>query len=255
MWEITPSESRITVERYFVNMTNDVVLSNGEVRRGITIPQKLTEDLAEEIGMHIGDGSMNTYKGRFLYSLRGHLIDDEKYYENHVKTLFKKLYGIEVHIRRWPDVIGFQISSNAIGSFKHKIIGLPSGPKLNIKIPDSIIKRRKLFLACLRGIFDTDGCLSFEKKSREIPYYPRIILTTTSENLNNQMVYLLREKMKFNLSTWCKKNLGTNRMPAYITCVRGKENLIKWFKLIGSSNPKNKFKYTYWKKHGYYRRP
>lgn len=245
---MTPSESWISLERYFVNMEK-VILSRSDVRRSISIPRKFTEELAEETGIHIGDGSLNIYKGRYLYSLRGHLIDDEKYYENHIVILFRKLYNINVHIRKWPDVIGFQIGSSGIGSFKHEIVGLPLGPKLNITIPNKIVNKRKLFTACLRGIFDTDGCLTFEKKSRELPYYPRIILTTTSENLNDQIVYLLREKMKFNLSTWCKKNLGTNRMPAYITCVRGKENLIKWFKLIGSNNPKNIFKYKYWIKY------
>ena len=41
---------------------------------------KICEDLAEETGWHIGDGSMNFYindgikKG--IYQLRGHMVDD-----------------------------------------------------------------------------------------------------------------------------------------------------------------------------------
>lgn len=232
-------------------MKSLIKLSNSDIRRGINIPKKLTEDLSEETGIHIGDGSLNVYKGRFLYSLRGHLIDDKEYYEKHIRVLFRELYGIDVHIRKWPDVIGFQITSNAIGTFKHEIIGLPLGPKVDIGIPDKIMNKRKFYIACLRGIFDTDGSLSFEKKSRELPYYPRLIFTTISKKLNNQMLYLLQKKLKFNLSSWCQKNEGSNRMPTYRICIRGKDNLIKWFELVKSNNPKNRFKYQYWKKYNH----
>ncbi|MFH1503480.1 MAG: hypothetical protein ABIE36_02390 [Candidatus Diapherotrites archaeon] len=45
------------------------------------IPSKISEELAEEIGWHIGDGSMNFYKNRGklkgFYQLRGHIKDDK----------------------------------------------------------------------------------------------------------------------------------------------------------------------------------
>ena len=44
------------------------------------VPTEITEELAEETGWHIGDGSMNFYcnqgKLKGLYSLRGHIVDD-----------------------------------------------------------------------------------------------------------------------------------------------------------------------------------
>jgi len=65
--------------------------------------QRKFELLAEETGMHIGDGSMNFYanngRNRGLFQLRGHLLDDKEYYEDHVKTLYKELYGMSVSIR------------------------------------------------------------------------------------------------------------------------------------------------------------
>ncbi len=229
----------------------NVEFSKNDVKKNVFLPKKMTAELAEEIGIHIGDGSLNVYKGNFLYSLRGHLKDDEKYYTEFIRILYRNLYGIDISIRKWPDVIGFQLSSCAIGQFKRDILGLPLGSKVNVAIPKNILKNRKLTLSCLRGIFDTDGTLSFEKKSRKKPYYPRIILSTVSKTLNKQIVFALNKMLGFNLSSW--KEDYSNRKWNTINriCVRGSENLVKWFELIGSDNSKNIFKYNYWRIHGH----
>jgi len=233
---------------------SSVSFSKMDKQRGLRIPEKLTPKLAEEIGIHIGDGSLNFYKRTHLYSLRGHLSDDKKYYTDFIKFLYKDLFGLEVNMRRWPDVIGFQVGSKAIGTFKSSVLGLPLGPKKEIEIPNFILEsdNSDVYGACIRGIFDTDGCLSFEKKSRQKPYYPRIMFTTTSKKLTENLVSLLRKRFNFNLSSWYKdyKNRNWNRLN-YI-CVRGKRNLRKWFKIIGSNNPKNSFKFRYWDRHGYF---
>ena len=45
------------------------------------IPKNISSELAEEVGWHIGDGSMNFYKNRGkirgFYQLRGHIEDDK----------------------------------------------------------------------------------------------------------------------------------------------------------------------------------
>ncbi len=227
-----------SIEHIFVNMIKDA-----------NLPQKLNARLAEEVGIHIGDGSLNVYDGRYLYSLRGHLIDDERYYIEFIPELYKEVYGVDVNIRKWPDVIGFQLGSVRIGHFKHDTLGLPLGSKANISIPHKILNHRKFSIACLRGIFDTDGCLSFEKKSRKYPYYPRIIFSTTSEHLNKQLIFLLEKELKFNLSSWKQTYNNKKWNDIHRTCIRGERNLKKWFKLVRSNNPKNIFKYEYWKEH------
>ena len=63
----------------------------------IILPGELTSELAEETGIHIGDGSMNFYKARNklkgLYQLRGHINDDKEHYDKRIKYLYKKIYG------------------------------------------------------------------------------------------------------------------------------------------------------------------
>lgn len=67
------------------------------------LPSKISSELAEEVGWHIGDGSMNIYKNRGklkgFYQLRGHIEDDKKHYNKRIKPLFKKLFDIDTNIR------------------------------------------------------------------------------------------------------------------------------------------------------------
>lgn len=127
-------------------------------------PDKITEELAEETGWHIGDGSMNYYnnKGTMkgIYQLRGHIEDDKPHYVQRIKQIFKSLYGIDISLREMPSVrvFGFQIWSNDLVKFKESL-GLKIGPKNNIAIPDKFLIDDKLKIAVLRGIFDTDGCV------------------------------------------------------------------------------------------------
>jgi len=228
-----------------------IEFSKSDIKRNVKIPKLNNVKLAEEIGIHIGDGSMNNYNHTYLFSLRGHRIDDEKYYRAYISSLYKKVYGIDVKIREWPDVLGFQIGSKAIVTFKNRILGLPLGSKKKIQIPEFLMNSKKLVLNCLKGIFDTDGSLSFEKKSRTIPYYPRIILSTTSIKLKDQLFNILHDLLEFNLSRWIEIPRNKNWSEIHRICIRGEKNIKKWFRLIGSNNPKNLFKYKYWKKYGY----
>jgi len=74
---------------------SNIQFSNADYKRKLILPEKLTLELAEEIGLHIGDGTMNFYfnknhyKGK--YSLRGHMIDDVKHYDLKIKCLYKKI--------------------------------------------------------------------------------------------------------------------------------------------------------------------
>jgi hypothetical protein len=46
----------------------------------VKLPKAMSEKLAEEIGLHIGDGSMGIYRNRGIYSLRGNKICDRAFY-------------------------------------------------------------------------------------------------------------------------------------------------------------------------------
>jgi len=211
--------------------------NKSDIKKHIILPKRMSADLAEEVGLHLGDGSMNFYKNRGFYQLRGHITDDKEHYNSRIKFLYKKLYNLDIHIRdmKSTGVIGFQIWSDAIINFKNKIIGLPLGKKDKIMMPD-VIHTKVLFFSFLRGLFDTDGSLYIENKRGK--KYPRIDLKTTSKKLSSQIFELLN-KYGINNSLYEYKRKEKNWNNLYSVIVRGFKNVRRWQKYVGSNNPKH----------------
>lgn len=217
-----------------------IEFSNQDIKRKLEIPNTITKELAEETGIHVGDGSMNIYKGGgSLYSLEGDPLEKE-YYLNFIGPLYKKVYNLQVRLRerKCAGVFGFQIGSKGLIDFKHKKLQLPLGPKNEVEIP-KLIRNSDINIkaAFIRGFFDTDGGIYLEKKYGKL--YPRIQLTNKSQKLMYQIRDILEKEFGFNLSIRLDND-------CYRLVIGGNENFIKWMKLIGSNNPKNKNKYLFW---------
>jgi len=210
-------------------------------------PNKITEELAEEIGWHIGDGSMNYYnnKGyyRGIYQLRGHIEEDRLHYIQRIKPIFKSLYGIDISLRVMPStrVFGFQIWSSELVKFKESL-GLKVGPKIDISIPPIFLNNDNLKIAVLRGIFDTDGCVYLEKRKNRL--YPRLEIKTISLLLAEQLRLIL---VGFGLRATMYREkfyeIG-NKKVSYAIVIRGEEMLHKFLKIISPKNPKHLSKYS-----------
>lgn len=220
----------------------EILFSSKDNVRKLKIPKVMTPKLAEEIGIHLGDGSMNIYGKSHLYSLEGHYNDDKKYYQNYVAPLIKQLYNLEVRLRerKSAGVYGFQIGSKGLVHFK-KRLGLPLGSKKNIEIPSLIINSDKTIISSfIRGFFDTDGGIYLERKNKKL--YPRIQITNYSDKIMIQLKEILENVFEFNLCFYRDTNTKTYRL-----IIRGENNFDKWMELIGMNNPKNILKYKKWK--------
>ncbi|MFH0956695.1 MAG: LAGLIDADG family homing endonuclease [Candidatus Aenigmatarchaeota archaeon] len=203
----------------------------------VKIPSAINEKLAEETGIHIGDGSMNVYNGRFLYSLRGHRDDDCEYYTSYITSIYRELYNLDVKIRSWQDVIGFQKASKMLVTFKRHALGMPLGEKGDIQIPYSMSNDCSFACSCLRGILDTDGCIYLENRASGL--YPRIEISSTSKPLIKQISFILNEFLKINNSCWIPRRPDGNWRTLYRVSIRGMKNMDRWFESIGSNNPKH----------------
>ena len=73
---------------------SEIEFSNKDRKRNILIPNKITKELAELIGIIMGDGSTGIYKGNgythYEIRLYGHKKEDLNYYNKIVDKLFKK---------------------------------------------------------------------------------------------------------------------------------------------------------------------
>jgi len=79
-----------------------------DLQRGITLPEKMSPELAEETGIHLGDGSLSKCldKGGYLYykySVTGDMKDESIYHDQFIVPLIKKLYNILPSILKRPN--------------------------------------------------------------------------------------------------------------------------------------------------------
>ncbi|MDD5651763.1 MAG: LAGLIDADG family homing endonuclease [Candidatus Nanoarchaeia archaeon] len=232
--------------------------SSSDVKKGIILPKKFNEDLAEEIGILIGDGHLTTKKEDYGITISGHFIDDQLYHKNIIIPLFQKLYNAKFTSKkrnRDTNELTTSTWSKAIFSFHNKILNLPRGNKVNkIQIPEEVILNKKLLCAFLRGIIDTDGSLVFQKKYKKVYYYPRITIGLCDKHLMLSIKDSLLN-LGFTLSYYSRKSeskkIKNKILRGYNLDIYGEDNLKKWCNLIGFNNPKHTSKYQIWKKFGH----
>jgi len=145
-----------------IKFPNKITPSWADIKRKIKIPKEITEDLAEETGIHIGDGSISILTDKkwksYQGSISGDLINESIYHRLYIQNLMKKIYNINLSILERVDKnsIESRYKSKAIIEFKHKILKLPLGKKRGIKIPKEILSNNKFAKRCVVGIIDTD---------------------------------------------------------------------------------------------------
>jgi len=153
--------------------TSKIQFSRGDIERGIILPEKMSAELAEEMGVHLGDGSMNIYDyvnkhgiRRKLYPIQFTGSLEEKVYYKHLSGLIKNLYGFG-GLLVYPSkdkTIKLEIYSKAIVHFKANVLNLPLGKKTDFASVPLILFNLKRFLPdFMRGLGYTDFSLTFKK--------------------------------------------------------------------------------------------
>jgi len=125
-------------------------------------------DLVEICGIHAGDGYLRNKDFKRELDISGG-IDEKEYYDQHVVPLFERFFKIKIKPKFFKsrNTYGFVIRDKKIIEFMHSL-GFPYGKKtLTVKVPEFILASRNLDIiySFIRGVFDTDGCLTFQKKA------------------------------------------------------------------------------------------
>lgn len=215
-----------------------VKYSKYDLQKKIKLPDKITPKLAEEIGMHFGDGFLSSHK--YEYRLKGNPADEQEYYDSYIKPLFKELYNIEIFPKEYTQSFGFEIKSKALWEFKSNVLGIKTGDKNEIFLPEILkVNNREVICSFLRGLFDTDGCLYFRSSYGYEKYYPTIALNLASKNLIKdvgEIMYMLG----FNPNIYFYRDYATIRL-------NGIASLKRYEQLIGWSSQKNLKRLNDWK--------
>lgn len=220
---------------------------------------KIDGDLAEIIGIHIGDGCISKNSRYSEYYLGGDLKEEKDYHNRWVSKLFNKkvmipLYNKKIKYKEHPKVgiYGFHIFDEKIVRFFGDL-GIHPGSKFNIGVPIEIRKNRMLTLRFLRGLFDTDGTIYFEKNrisKYPLNKVPNIKLGSVSKNLTKQVYKML---INLDMHPRLKKPYKGKRDKniVYNVLIYRKGDINFFIKKIGFKNPKHYTKWQVFKKLGY----
>lgn len=233
------SEIKITYKKDNLDLDcSKIEYSRYDISKKIKFPTKMSEELAEEMGMHFGDGFLSSY--RYDYRLKGNPMDEREYYNNYIKPLYKKLYNLDIFPKEYGYSFGFEIKSKALWQFKSKVLGIKTGDKKDIYIPEALkINDLPILCSFIRGLFDTDGCLYFRSNYGYEKYYPTITLNLASPNLIKNVGEIL-SMLGFQPKVYFYKDYSTIHL-------NGINSLKRYEKLIGWRNEKNLKRLQNWK--------
>lgn len=129
--------------------------------------------LAEAAGIFAGDGTFYKTQNGFVMEIRGP-SKEKPYYEDFVAPIFSKVFNSEIKVINRDGkgkIIGIRYCKKNAKDILHKLLNFPIGKKESIvQIPKLIFHSgdKDVVVSYLRGLFDTDGCVSLTKKSRKI---------------------------------------------------------------------------------------
>jgi len=197
----------------------------------VTLPT-YSEDLAEFVGIMLGDGG-TTYNQ--ISVTLGYTTD--KKYVPYIRKLIDKLFKLKTSIYRpkIKDVI--RIQASGINLVKNLLkLGLVQGNKIKqqIDIPLWIQQKKGYIKTCIRGMIDTDGCVHKKvRRERNGLEYRSIGITFSSRSIPLQ-ISLIR---LFNILGF---KVSISGVTIYLC---GKEQIERYVKEVGFSNPKHLGRY------------
>ena len=196
------------------------------------ILNRKSEELAEFIGIILGDGNIWEKRGYYYICIAGDSKKDRDYLINYVNPLFKKLFNKKMNIKKNEknNTMYLCVGDKSI-VFTLKKFGLVSGNKKinNVKIPDWIFESKSYLKACIRGLIDTDGSVC-PITGRNYPY---IWFSSNIENIRKTFS-LAMEKLKFKTSKW---NIRENRTPDIY--IGNKKDIKKYIETISFKNQRH----------------
>lgn len=227
-------------------LARKVAIKKGKERallkeQSINLNMPLSEGLCEFVGAIIGDGCVDGYldkngNSKFHVSIVGHRELDKDYLTSHLSKIGENIFGAKplFYFRKVKHAMSLNFNSRAMFRVLTKRFGFPAGAKtFTVKIPEEIINSEEKFVfATVRGIFDTDGCIFFDKRKPYAKKYPSIRFETVSESL----FFQLRDFLAGYFSLYAGKR---NTRNVFFIEIYGHAQFEKWMKLIGFSNQKH----------------
>jgi intein/homing endonuclease len=187
-----------TTSRYAEIFAKGRALANERAREteDALLCTPLTPELGELVGAFIGDRFSNKLLRTGITEFSGHSTLDFYYMDTYLISLLRTLdIRSKIQTKKVPNenTLRLRIYSKALFLlFTHRF-RMPAGKKCyTVTIPEEILHaEQNIINACIRGIFDTDGCVAFDNRKIYREPYIRIILISSSPVLLVQVREIL----------------------------------------------------------------
>jgi intein/homing endonuclease len=221
----------------------------------------ISKELAEIIGIHVGDGCISINKNYSEYAISGDINEEREYYDTVVTPLYNEfifypLLGKNIFPKEYfkNGTYGIIVFNKRVTNYFLKL-GLISGSKLDCSIPKVILQDKNTWVPFLRGLFDTDGSIYFNKNySTKVENRkhnrPRIKLGLTSEKVIYEVYFILKN---LNFAPYLKPAYKGKRdkNPVYSIILQRVKDVNRFVYEIGFNNSKHMTKWKIYKKLGY----
>ena len=198
-----------------------------KVLKSVTTPGHSAR-LAELIGILMGDGHVGLYQTSVVTN-----SETDFQHALFVKTLIEDLFKVQVSLsnRRNKKACEIVVSSKSVCRF-FVSQGIPQGNKitLGLHIPDWIRKNPLYRKAFIRGLFDTDGCVYLDTHHYGQKVYKNLGVAFANQSL--PLLSFFKESLEF-------FGLHPTQKTKFRVFLRRRENIRRYFDLIGSSNEKH----------------
>ncbi len=216
-------------------------------------------EVAEILGICVGDGCISVTKRYSEFALSGDMKEERAYYDNWVmpllnKKIFLPVLGKELKAKEYP-----KLGTYGVITFEKRVVerllqlGLQPSPKKDHGVPEQIKQGNHLSKKrFLRGLFDTDGSMVFEKNysvKSERHIRPKILFGGVSKRLIYDCIGICKE-LDFTpriRNPWKGKRDKRN---VYGFAIYRKMEIKRWLEEIGFKSPKHTTKIAIWEKTG-----
>lgn len=192
--------------------------------KAITLPKR-SEKLAEFIGAVLGDGSITPLQVKISLNLK-----TDRAYGIIISNFIRELFDVNWHVleRKEHSVFDIVVSSRRLVLFLHEQ-GLPIGNKIKqgLDAPLWVHEYKSWQQACLRGLFDTDGCtyIDYHRYKEKQYAYVGVAFTSYSQPLLQSIGTMLRN-LGYNPTVTTKKRI----------LLRKEQEVVRFFKEIKPNN-------------------
>ena len=203
------------MQKLGINSTPQLKTNFQNKRQDLKIPIGYSEDLAELVGILLGDGHLSHFQ------VVVNLGNKEEKYAVFVCDLIKKIFNVNAKIStRSAGYRDVYIGSVTLTNYFFKMGLVINKTKSQVDVPKWVMKNPNYMKACLRGFFDTDGSIYQLRHGNQI-------------SLTNMSLPLLKSLQSMLLRLEYKpSSISYNKV--YLT---RRTDINRFFGEIGSNNP------------------